>query len=134
MIDWTTQTDLLRCNPKFWGFPRYDFAIANVPSRGQVFVRLVFLFTCQVGTRTYPLALIQALEKHLHQGPTRKTDRKLSIYRWKIRARSRCEIIPVDSLIRGAVLISDRKYTGDYFVIDTLDADMFLRVKTLYQS
>ena len=108
--------------------------IANIPSQRQVFVRLVFLFTCRVGTKTYPLALVQALEKHSPQGPTRGIDKKLSIYRWKIHARSRCEIIPVDSLIRGAVLISDTKYQGDYFVIDTLDADMLLRVKSLYQS
>ena len=49
-------------------------------------------------------------------------------------ARSRCEIIPVDSLVRGAVLVSDKNYADDYFVIDTLDADMFLRVKALYRS
>ena len=48
--------------------------------------------------------------------------------------QSRCEIIPVDRLIRGAVLVSDTKYADDYFVIDTLDANMFLRVKTLHQS
>ena len=133
MVDWTTGTDLLRCNPKFWNRPRYDFAIVDLPSRGQVFVQLVFLFTCQVGASVYPLALIQALERHPRHGAVRDTDKKLSIYRWNIRARSRCEIIPVRSIMRGAALIPDSKYAGDYFVVDTLDADMFLRVKAMYQ-
>ena len=134
MVDWTTKTDFLRCNPNFWKNPRYDFAIANSLSQGQVFVRLVFLFTYQVGSSIHPLALVQALEKHPRQGAIKGIDKKLSIYRWKIHARGRCTIIPVDSLIRGAVLVSDSNYTDDYFVIDTLDADMFLRVKTLHQS
>ena len=43
----------------------------------------------------------------------------------------RCEVIPLDYIVRGAVLVGDTKYAGDYFVIDTLDADMFLRVKKL---
>ena len=134
MVDWTTKTDFLRCNPKFWNHPRYDFAIANFPSQRQVFVHLVCLFTYQVGSSIHPLALVQALEKHPRQGAIRGNDKKLSIYRWKMHARSRCEIIPVDSLVRGAVLVSDKNYADDYFVIDTLDADMFLRVKALYRS
>ena len=46
-------------------------------------------------------------------------------------AWSWCEIIPVDRLIHGAVLVSDKNHADDYFVVDTLDADMFLQVKTL---
>ena len=128
MVDWTTKTDFLHCNPNFWNNPQYDFAIANSPSQGQVFVHLVFLFTYQVGSSIHPL------EKHPRQGTIKRIDKKLSIYRWNMRARSRCEIIPVDSLICVAVLVSDTKFAGDYFVIDTLDADMFLQVKTLHQS
>jgi len=126
MVDWGTKTDLLRCNPKFWNRPRYDFVIADLPSRGRVFARLVFLFTYQVGASVHPLALVQALDHHPRDGLVRATDKKLSIYRWNIRARDRCEIIPVGNIVRGAVLISDTKYAGDHFVVDTLDTDMFL--------
>ena len=52
----------------------------------------------------------------------------LSIRRWQIRARNRCEVIPLHCVVRGAVLVEDSKHKGDYFVIDALDADMFLRV------
>jgi hypothetical protein len=132
MVDWCSKEDLLRCNPKFWGRPRYDFAIATIPPRGQVFVRLVFLFTCKAGTSVHPLALVQALDRHPRTGDVRNTDKKLSILRWNLRLRTRCEIVPVDSIVRGAVLIPDTKYAGDYFVVDTLDADMFLRARVMH--
>ena len=38
----------------------------------------------------------------------------------------------MNCIVRGAVLVADMKYAGDYFVIDTLDEDMFLRVKSMY--
>ena len=94
-------------------------------------MQLVFLFTCRVGASAYPLALVQALERNPRHGVVRDTDKKLSISRWRIRARSRCEIISVQSIVRGAVLIPDTKYAGDYFVVNTIDADMFLRVKVM---
>ena len=37
-------------------------------------------------------------------------------------------MIPLNYIVRGAVLVEDAQYSGDYFVIDTLDEDMFLRV------
>ena len=126
MVDWRIKTDYLRCNPKFSGRPRYDFVIANRPN-GPVFVQLVFIFICRVNGCDYHLALVQPLEKK-NQASTKAVDKDLSIYRWHIQARSRCEVIPLNCIVRGAVLVADVKFKGDYFVIDALDADMFLRV------
>ena len=38
----------------------------------------------------------------------------------------------MNCIVRGAVLVADTKYVGDYFVIDMLDEDMFLRVNSMY--
>ena len=127
IVNWEIRTDYLRCNPKFHGNPRYDFVIVDLP-RGRAFARLVCIFVCRVGRHDYRLALIQALDKSTRQ-PTKAIDKELSIFRWHIRARSRCEVVPLDSIVRGAVLLEDNKNSGDYFVIDTLDGDMFLRLK-----
>jgi hypothetical protein len=81
---------------------------------------------CQVHGNDYRLALVQPLEKHPQSSNIREIDRTLLIHRWKIRPRNRCEVIPVDSIVRGAVLVKDPGYSNDYFVIDTLDDDMFL--------
>ena len=132
MVDWSVQADLLRCNPKFWGRPRYDFVMVNHPSRGQVFAKLVCLFTSTVGTCVYPLALVQALDRQLRSGTVKAIDKKLSIYRWHLRPRDRCEIITVRSIVRGALLVPDMKYSGDHFVINTVDADTFLRMQRMH--
>ena len=131
-IDWGTQVDLLRCNPKFWGHPRYDFIIADLQPRGQVFAKLVCLFTYTIGKSVHPLALVQALDRQPRSGDVRNIDKKLSIYRWNLRPRNRCEIISIHNIVRGALLIPDSIYSGDHFVVDTIDADMFLRVKQMH--
>jgi len=45
-----------------------------------------------------------------------------------MRPRSQCEVIPLHGIVRGALLVTDPNYRGDYFVIDTTDDDMYLRV------
>lgn len=126
-VDWTIKEDYLRCNPSFHGNPRYDFVIANL-SGGHTFARLVFVFTCQVAEQNYRLALIQRLKKQSRTAE-KEFDKNLSIHRWQIRPRDRCEVVPIDCVVRGALLVKDPKYVDDYFVIDTLDEDMYLRVK-----
>ena len=126
LVDWNIKKDYLRCNPNFNKRPRYDFLIVDLP-RGRVFAQLVFLFACRVNDHEYHLALIQALDK-TSRAHTRDVDENLSIFRWHIRDRTRCEVVPVNCIVRGAVLVADKEYKGDYFVIDALDEDMFLRL------
>ena len=95
-----------------------------------MFAQLVFVFTCRVNGCDYHLALVQPLEKQTRLN-TKSVDKSLSISRRHIRPRNRCEVIPLSRIIRGAVLVADVKYKGDYFVIDTLDEDMFVRVKNV---
>jgi len=128
--DWQIKTDYLRCNPEFNKRPRYDFIITNDPQLGHTFAQLALVFVCRVNGHDYHLALVQPLDK-VSRPLTRNVDKNLSIYRWHIRPRSRCVVIPLNSIVRGAVLVADTRYAGDYFVIDTLDADVFLRLKNM---
>ena len=121
------KTDYLRCSPQFHGNERRDFVLIDRP-QGQAFARLVLLFTCKVDSHDYPLALVQTLERNSRDAETRRVDRSLAIHRWHIRSRNQCEVIPLQSIVRGALLVADMKYRGDYFVIDTIDDDMYLRV------
>jgi hypothetical protein len=93
-----------------------------------VFGRLVLLFTCRVDSYDYPLALVQMLGPDSRDAETRRIDRSLSIHRWHMRPRNQCEVIPLHNIVRGALLVADPKYKDDYFVIDTVDDDMYLRV------
>lgn len=96
-----------------------------------MFGQLVRVFTCRVGSNDYLLALVQVLDPGPWDGETRRIDRSLSIHRWHMRNQSQCEVIPLRSVIRGALLVADPKYKGDYFVIDTVDNDMYLRVMAM---
>ena len=129
LIDWSIKTDYLRCNPSFNEEERYDFVITNLP-RKRAFAQLVFALVCRVGGLAYRLAVIQPLDKS-SRSSTKEVDKELSIHRWQIRSRTRCEVVPLDCIVRGAVLVKDPNYSGDYFVLDTLDEDMFLRVKQM---
>jgi hypothetical protein len=132
MVDWHIKTDYLRCNPDFNRRPRYDSVVVKF-GESCTFARLVFVFVCQVNGRTYQLALIQMLDRSSRVA-TKPVDKKLSISRWHVRARNRCEVIPVSCIVRGAVFVPDVKYKGDYLLLDTLDEDMFLRAKIILSS
>ena len=92
-----------------------------------MFAQLAFVFVCWVGGHDYHLALVRSLEKKSRSN-TKIIDKNLSISRWHIQPRDRCKVIPLNYIVRGAVLVEDAQYSGDYFVIDTLNEDMFLRV------
>ena len=85
---------------------------------------------CRVDEHEYYFALVQSLEKKIRQN-MRPVDRSLSISRWHIWPQNRCEVIPLDCIVHGAVLVVDTKYVGDYFVINMLDKDMYLRVNSM---
>lgn len=93
------------------------------------FARLIFMFGCSIGETNLSLALIHPYDVGI--GVRNKHDADLGLWRVRAKPRSSPEFISVRSIIRGAALASDPGRQGDYFVIDTVDADMFLRVKSL---
>lgn len=93
------------------------------------FVRLLHLFRVTVGTRSHDLAYVEAYCRP--PGSMRRKDKDLGLYRLRLRA-TRYEIIPVESVVRGALLVPDSDNSEEYFVVDTVDADMFLRMKIVF--
>ncbi|KAG1895997.1 uncharacterized protein F5891DRAFT_1280887 [Suillus fuscotomentosus] len=132
LVDWCMHQDLLRCNPKFYGSPRYDCVIVNTANT-PFFARLVYMFTCLVGSTEFPLALIQPYDVSIANSHQRR-DNDMGLWRVRAKPCSSSEIISVWSIVRGAALARNPKTDGDYFVIHTVDTDMFLRVKALQAS
>ncbi|KAG1804217.1 hypothetical protein EV424DRAFT_1544743 [Suillus variegatus] len=60
-----------------------------------------------------------------------RRDNDLGLWRVRAKPHSSSEIISVWSIIRGVALASDPEMPGDYFVIHTVDNDIFLRIKAL---
>ncbi|KAJ7263191.1 hypothetical protein B0H12DRAFT_1209494 [Mycena haematopus] len=117
--NWMDDTDYLRCN-----------AALVKTATGTIFVRLAFIFACTIEDKTYPFALVQALD--VGTGRQSAKDKALSFYRIRERPRKECEFISVHSIIRGALLAPDFDKKGDFLVIDVVDGDMLLRLKEIY--
>ncbi|KAL0059305.1 hypothetical protein AAF712_013953 [Marasmius tenuissimus] len=56
---WKIATDYLRCNPNFFGQPRYNFVIFTGAMDEPVFAQIKHLFVCELGGTKYALALVQ---------------------------------------------------------------------------
>ncbi|KAG2336213.1 hypothetical protein BDR05DRAFT_1006072 [Suillus weaverae] len=131
VVDWCLQRDLLRCNPKFFGSPRYDCVMIKTEHQ-PFFARLIYMFRCKVGGTELSIALIHPYDVGI--GVRRRQDLDLGLWRVQAKPRSSSEFVFVDSIIRGAALASDPEAVNDYFIIDTIDTDIFLRMKALQDS
>ncbi|KAJ7280986.1 hypothetical protein C8J57DRAFT_1564409 [Mycena rebaudengoi] len=127
--DWEDYADYLRCSPDFYGHPRYDVVIIKTVS-GTMFARLIFVFGFKVKDKIHCFALIQPLDSGT--GPLSPKDKALGFYRVREKPRRDSEFIPVESIIRGALLASDPDKNGDFLVVDVVDNDMFLRLQSMY--
>lgn len=126
MVDWELTTDYLRCSPSFHGSARYDCALIHYTPHSNAFVRLIFLFTCEILGSPFQFALVQPFTAGI--GPSRRVDQDLKLTRVKAVTRSSSIFIPIHSIIRGAVLFPDPNRRDEYHVVWHLDGDMFLRM------
>ncbi|KAK7692929.1 hypothetical protein QCA50_004569 [Cerrena zonata] len=127
MVSWEICTDLLRCNPNFQEKPRYDYIMVDT-GQGHIYAQLLYMFKCTVGDNSYPLALIHPYDAGI-PGPRRRKDKDLELRRIRPKPQIESEFISLHSVIRGALVVSDFETNTDYFVVDTLDTDMFLRLR-----
>ena len=130
-VDWRQKTDYLRCNPEFYGHPRYDCVIVHTGGDHYIFARLIFVFRCTIDQKQLSLALVHPFDAPVESLAQRPKDKDLRLFRVRAQLRTKPEFIPVHSIVRGALLAPDFDKEGDFFVMDSVDTDMFLRVKRL---
>ncbi|KAJ6528399.1 hypothetical protein B0H10DRAFT_2205555 [Mycena sp. CBHHK59/15] len=109
-VDWNSGRDILRCNPKFHGRPRYDSVIYEAHDDDLAMGQLELVFRCHLPHKvTLDLALIQ---------PYRKSS-------WAPRTRTDCPIrewspgslfITMEHITRGALLCPFLGPQGRYFM------------------
>ncbi|KAF7344565.1 hypothetical protein MSAN_01938500 [Mycena sanguinolenta] len=129
--DWSDEEDFLRCNPNFHRCSRFDAALV-LTATGTIFVQLIYLFEVSANGKVYPFALVQPLDAPV--GVVSAKDKDLKLFRVRAKPRQASEFIPVRSIIRGAVVVRDSKRDGDFFVMDVLGHDMFLRLRNMYRE
>lgn len=132
MVDWKLKIDYLRCNPSFHGRPRFDCVIVY-RGDGYYFARLLYLFTYNFQGTTFPIALIQP---YADVRPLRKKDRELRLHRLRPKTCGDSIFISARSIRRGAFLVPalDPGHPNDLIVVDVINTDMFLRIRSMYQG
>lgn len=97
------------------------------------FAKLLFLFKCSInnGKGPYSLALVQKYNMYIPRRERLASDKELGMIRVRSHPRKDSTFIFVDSIIRGAMLVStfDDRVSDECFVVDSVDTDMFLRLK-----
>jgi hypothetical protein len=128
LVDWKLRIDYLRCNPSFHGRPRFDCVIV-FGGDGYYFAQLLYLFTYKFGGTTFPIALIQPF---VDVRNLRKKDRELRLHRLRPRSLGDSIFISARSICRGAFLVPALDHPHEVIVVDVIDTDMFLRVRSIY--
>lgn len=103
-----------------------------------VFAQLVILLQCHVNTATanqqpQTIALVQPYNEPIPARERPHKDKELSLLRYRSRHRKDCTFIAVESIIRGALLARDPDIDDERFVVDVIDTDMFLRLRSLHR-
>ena len=126
--------DILRCNPDFHHAPRYDGIIYRKDNGVEAFAKLVYITTHVLREVRYGVVLIQPLDANL--GPRRQKDMDLGLYRVHAKRRDQCEVIAINSIVRGALIVKDIgcEFDDEYYVLDVIDCDMFQRMKTHFAT
>jgi len=131
-VDWCQYMDYLRCSPFFHGRARHDCAIFRT-QQCDIFARIIFLFTCSIGNKNFPLAFVQPYDVGL-AGQQLSKDNHLGFWRVCEQPHASTEIFSVHSIIRGALLYPDNTRPSEHLVIDTIDTDMFLHVQEMHKA
>jgi hypothetical protein len=120
-------------NPSFYERMRYDCALVAVVG-GFIIARLIGIFGISYSGRDFLFALILPFDEPCDRSSAtiRKRDDDLIFTRVRSRQLHKSTFVPLESLVRGALVVPDAACrTGDEFIIvDVVDADFWLRMRT----
>jgi len=123
--DWRMGTDIMRCNSDFHGRNRHDCIIVDGSNRSTDFARLAALLRCWLPSGTIlDLVLIQRTSPSRWRPSTMWDGCRV------VEQQQRTSLILAESAIRGALLcpISNDDDEKAFYVVDTVDGDMYLRL------
>lgn len=125
-VTWRLQRQILHVAESFYHKKRTDAVLVRSADGTHFPALLQYAFICKIGDDPCGIALIQALDAPI--GPTRRHDRQLQLTRLRERPRQNCELIPVESIVRGILVVPSFDKDGDHMLLDVLDPDMMYRM------
>ncbi|KAH9910296.1 uncharacterized protein BXZ73DRAFT_58728, partial [Epithele typhae] len=128
-VTWKSETDYLRCSEQFHNVPRYDYIIYQLSSGHLAFAKMRLVFAISIADTLYPIIYAERL--NFPPGPRTKIDKELGLHRLTDSTPPQDLFISALSVVRGALVMDDPGHGGlDRLVVDMVDADMFLRLKS----
>ncbi|KIK82425.1 hypothetical protein PAXRUDRAFT_102999, partial [Paxillus rubicundulus Ve08.2h10] len=103
--------------------PCFDCVIINTQN-SPIFGCLILLFKCHIADEDYDLALVHPYDAPV--GFQAHKDKHLNLWHVHAWPHAPSEMFSVKLIICGVALAEDSTKLGDFLVIDTVDADMFL--------
>ncbi|TFK59648.1 hypothetical protein BDN72DRAFT_890374 [Pluteus cervinus] len=131
LVTRNTDCDRLRCSPMFHGHPRYDSVMINQDPEPPILGKLVFLFAYTVNEIEVPLALVQLYEIYDIES---EVEIDLEMIRLHLPLDAPALLLPITSFIRGACVSPAFDAPNDYYLLDVVDTDMFLRTRRSYPA
>ncbi|KAF8263167.1 hypothetical protein EI94DRAFT_1598647 [Lactarius quietus] len=122
--DWTEGRDIMRCNASFHGEPRFDCVIIHDDAPGLSVARLRDLLRCSLPSgEEIDLALVRWFSRSHWKPKTVWSGCRV------LNEDVESSLVTMDYVLRGALLcpVSQHKNEKAHYIIDTVDADMFLR-------
>ncbi|KAI6106573.1 hypothetical protein EV401DRAFT_2060308 [Pisolithus croceorrhizus] len=99
-VDWRQAMDHLRCNPSFHGKPHYDSILFQLSPNKITFASNISA-TCKSFDNNFRITCVKACPCMASM------------------------FIPIQSIVRGALLYPDPKHRDEYLVVEHIDGDMF---------
>ena len=90
------------------------------------------VFTIRYEDIDYTFAYVQRY--NVSQRPLSRVDKDLGLHRLYSRTSKPWEFIPITSIIRGALIMSDHDKPNDAFVLDIVDTDMYFRLRNIFPN
>ncbi|KAJ7264829.1 hypothetical protein C8J57DRAFT_1436238 [Mycena rebaudengoi] len=122
--DWRRRRDIIRCSPSFHSRPRYDCLLYSSDRPGMAFARARAFLRCNMATgRQIDLVLVNMFSRSKWKPNTLWDGCQVH------EEGKEYEILLMDYVVRGALLTPARDSGKPdlHFLVDTVDADMFLR-------
>ncbi|TEB26008.1 hypothetical protein FA13DRAFT_1636737, partial [Coprinellus micaceus] len=132
------ESNILRCSSSFHGRPRFDCVVINVPTQ-PLFARLISLFVLKQGPDDggVPIALVIPYDGAI-TAAQRREDGRLGLHRVAAKGSGLVpEFVFARTIICGTLLAPANDVEPlptEYFAMDVIDGDMFLRVRELTKA